>query len=298
MTFLVDAHVHIFQSKEVGQWWKDAYDVWEYGEKSGVIESALPGDLIDLQSSIDAAGYSHAIFLQMFSPQVERERDGALETEMWTRFQRLNEWGCSLVEGDSRISALAAVDPSVGSPGQLADAVCDLAARYSIKGIKLHPVLQRFQPNDERLYGVYEACQDLGLVVLSHGGASHGTTELAAPSAFAPLLRRFPKLKLQLAHLGGGRWRETASFAEEFSTVRFDLSEIIEWTGAPHAPTVIELSALIRSIGPERVLMGSDFPWYDLERTAALVDGLPGLSRSDKDAIMGLNAAELFGLTC
>ena len=89
---------------------------------------------------------------------------------------------------------------------------------------------------------------------------------------------------------------DTLAVARAFPNVAFDLCEIIEWMGAPHAPSVEELAALIRDIGPERVVLGSDYPWYEPARTAELVLALPGLSQAEKNAILGENAARLFGL--
>ncbi len=52
---------------------------------------------------------------------------------------------------------------------------------------------------------------------------------------------------------------------------------------------------LIRTLGVERVLFGSDFPWYDPERDIAFLSELP-LSEGERCAILGENAARLFGL--
>jgi uncharacterized protein len=110
------------------------------------------------------------------------------------------------------------------------------------------------------------------------------------------MLREFPGLSVVLAHLGGGRWQDTLAVAQAFPNVTFDLSEIIEWTGAPNAPTARELATLVREIGPERIVLGSDYPWYEPARTADLVLALPDLSQAEKNAILGENAARILGL--
>ncbi len=55
----------------------------------------------------------------------------------------------------------------------------------------------------------------------------------------------------------------------------FDLSEVIEWVGAPRAVRGGSVR-LIRQIGADRVMLGSDFPWCDPLRTADRVAGCPG----------------------
>jgi len=143
---------------------------------------------------------------------------------------------------------------------------------------------------------VYRLCEELGLVVLSHTGSAKGGEPFAEPRAFAAILERHPRLTVVLAHLGGGSWRQTLDLARAFPRVAFDLCEIIEWTGAPGAPSAEELGRLIRQVGPERVLLGTDFPWYDLERTVELVLALPVLATGDKERILGANAVDLLGL--
>ncbi|MFN8233840.1 MAG: amidohydrolase family protein [Actinomycetota bacterium] len=187
------------------------------------------------------------------------------------------------------------VDPWALSPDENVAHLREMADRGA-KGIKLHPVVQRFEPADARMQPVFAACRELGLTVLSHTGSAKGGDRFAEPSGFAPVLRDFPGLRVLLAHLGGGRWAQTVDLAREFPDLTFDLCEIIEWTGAPNAPTVDQLSAMIRDIGPERVMLGTDFPWYDLGRTVDLVMDLPGLSEGEKEAILGANAIRLLGL--
>jgi predicted TIM-barrel fold metal-dependent hydrolase len=136
----------------------------------------------------------------------------------------------------------------------------------------------------------------LGLVVLSHTGSAKGGEPFAEPRAFAAMLAQHPRLTVVLAHLGGGSWRQTLSLARAFPKVTFDLCEIIEWAGAPKAPTDEELAWMIKEIGPERVMLGTDFPWYDLGRTVELVMELPVLSTGEKERILGVNAVGMLDL--
>ena len=169
-------------------------------------------------------------------------------------------------------------------------------AERGARGIKLHPVVQRFEANDPRMHPVYRACAEMGLTVLSHTGPSRDGEPFAEVPAFAPMLAAFPGLTVLLAHLGGGKWQDTLAVAEAFPNVAFDLCEIIEWAGAPNAPTAEELARLIRNIGADRVVLGSDYPWYEPAHSADLVLSLPLLSQAEKDAILGENAARILGL--
>src|SRR3989304_47800 len=66
-------------------------------------------------------------------------------------------------------------------------------------------------------------------------------------------------------------------------TVSFGRCEVSEWLGAPTAPSPAQMTDLIRAVGPQRVMMGSDFPWYDIDHTVGRVLELPGLSAEEKD---------------
>lgn len=97
--------------------------------------------------------------------------------------------------------------------------------------------------------------------------------------------------------MGGAAWRQLPALARDYPHVSFDLCEIIEWLGAPNAPSPAQMTDLIRAVGPQRVMMGSDFPWYDIDHTVGSVLALPGLSAEEKDDIIGENAIRFFRLS-
>lgn len=264
-------------------------------------------------NAVETASVDHAIFANVFFPTIEvdfalralgadastAEREGVagdIKATLAERMSERNRWGCDLVADDPRFSVLAGIDPSVLPPDETAAFVEGLGQSGRIRGIKIHPAIQDFWPNDPRLGPTYRVCEELGLSVLSHSGSVHGEEQRGAPSCFGPVLRTFPRLKLQVAHLGGGEWREAVALAEAFEQVVFDVCEIIDWAGSPNAPTRSDLALMIKGIGPNRILFGTDFPWYDLDRTVEKVEQLPGLSAGEKEAILGLNAAEFYGL--
>ena len=133
--------------------------------------------------------------------------------------------------------------------------------------------------------------------MLSHSGQTRGSSPAADPFAFAPVMERHPDLHLLLAHLGGASWRQVIPFAAAYPTVSFDLCEIIAWTGAPGAPSADELGRLIRDIGSDRVLFGTDFPWYELDRTVDQLMASPTSPTKSAGGILGENAVRRMGLT-
>lgn len=309
----VDVHVHLYPDRDASRWSLATYEISEYGVKEGVAFANASGLVADAAALCSVDGpLGHAVVVNLFARDIFYERavaalDPALGTRARTEAGRaveaglgdamvqFNEWLVASLADQPRLTPFVAVDPGVLSPERNVSHLAAMASRGA-RGVKLHPVLQRFQPGDSRMDGVYRACVELGLTVLSHSGSNTGPEQYARPRAFAPVMRAYPDLHLVLAHLGGGAWTETAAFAEEFTTVSFDLSEIVEWLGATGGPAPEDFVRLIRRIGPDRVMLGSDYPWYDPALTLSKVMDLPGLSGSEKEAIVGGNARRMLAL--
>jgi predicted TIM-barrel fold metal-dependent hydrolase len=266
----------------------------------------------DAVQAMKEAGFAHGVAVNLLSvdlfraeavamlpPEVEgegRHRAVAeIDRTMADRFRDFNRWLVDALRDVPQITPFVGVDPSALTPDENVAHLREMAG-LGAKGIKLHPVVQQFEPGDPRMHPVYEACRELGLTVLSHTGSAKGGETFADPKGFAAVLTDFPGLPVVLAHLGGGRWRQTAELAEAFPDLAFDLCEIVAWAGAPEAPSTDELAQLIRHIGAERVMLGTDFPWYDLDTTAEQVMSLPVLSSEEKEAILGANAVRILGL--
>ena len=120
---------------------------------------------------------------------------------------------------------------------------------------------------------------------------------------FGGVLDRHPALRILAAHGGGylpthiGRsdhaWR-ARSDAHNCVHEPSGYLKLLWFDSLVHSPSV--LHALIRAAGPDRVLLGSDFP-FDMgteDPLAALKAA--GLPESDLHAIRGGNAADLLGL--
>jgi predicted TIM-barrel fold metal-dependent hydrolase len=306
---IVDAHMHVYETKAEGERQKTGYEIWEYGKKAGVPFSRYGGDVEDALAAMRHAGYAHAVTVNLFVAEIAREDalaalppDGdraralaEVNATMGDRLRAFNRWACAVAAAHSEITPFVAVDPEILSTEDNVAHLRELAALGAC-GVKLHPVVQRFSPDDPRMLPIYRACLELGLAVLSHSGTAKGATQYAEPRAFAEVLRKLPDLTVVLAHLGGGSWRQTAELAQRYPQVAFDCCEIIEWTGAPNAPSDEALARLIRDIGAHRVMLGTDFPWYDLDHTIERVMALPLLSREEKEGMLGANAARILRL--
>jgi hypothetical protein len=161
----------------------------------------------------------------------------------------------------------ASVDPHEG-----ADAVAllrDLAAAGA-RGLKLHPSLQAFSPNDPAHYPLYAAAAELGLPVVVHTGQTGIGAGLPGgrgiklrysdPMLMDDVAADFPELTVILAH-PSVPWQDSSiSMATHKANVYVDLSG---WSPKYFPPQ------LVRAVnGPLRrkALFGSDYPLITPDR--------------------------------
>jgi uncharacterized protein len=303
---VVDVHVHVFADADDPM--RDGYEIWEYGELADVEGGQQRGTVDDLLDSLNKEPCAHCVVLGMFVPDAEMasargamevtdpgRAEVALRRSLPDRMRVYNQWILATAAQSPHLTPLVAADPSVLG-GRAGGEHLRQAAEQGAMGVKIHPVVQRFFPDDPRMDETYAVCEELDLTVLSHSGSSRAAPQWADPFAFSAVMQAHPRLHLLLAHLGGASWHQIRDFAAAFPTVSFDLCEIIAWTGAPGAPTADELGRLIRDIGADRVLFGTDFPWYELDRTIDQLMGLPHLSDEERRGILGENAVRRMGL--
>lgn len=294
---ILDVHMHLYESTEAGEREKATYEIWEYGHKPDVVFSRFGGDVDDALTAMGEAGFAHAVVVNLFAVDLLDEATRAAGPAAHAdRLVGQNRWACDIASAHADLSVFVGADPTVLGGQEGADHLREMVEGHGARGVKVHPVAQRFMPDDHGMLATYRTCVELGVPVLSHAGAARAGARFADPASFVPVLKAFPDLSLVLAHLGGARWAQTAEFARSFPQVSFDLCEVIEWTGAPNAPSREDLARLIQDVGPERVMLGTDFPWYDLGRTVDLVMDLPLLGTEEKEAILGANAARILRL--
>jgi uncharacterized protein len=311
---IIDVHMHIFDTKEQGRWAKAQYPGWEFGKGAPLPPySEYDGDVEDAAASLTEAGASRAVMVHFHLPLIglqagideklgevggeERARAVAeADASAGEALKESNVRACLSVKDHPEILPFVSIDPWVLEPNEAADHLANLVKNHGARGIKLHAGSQHFTMDDRRMWPIYDACVQLDIPIVAHSGRDLGEIQYSDPRSYRGAYEAFPRLKLVMAHLGNGSWRQTKEVADAFPNALFDTSEITEWHGAPLAPTHEELARLIQDIGPDRVMMGTDFPWWSPAHCVQGIMDLPTLSNSEKEAILGANAARILGI--
>jgi predicted TIM-barrel fold metal-dependent hydrolase len=299
---IVDAHVHTYRSREIGRQAMMGTGRTDYGGtveellalmERGGIETAVMVNMTPVADMIDAA---LAKLPADLSPAGRAGGEENVRREMIGRLQRRNEWSCEVGRAHPRLVPFIGLDPSMGE-GEL---VAEIEQRrgQGARGIKLHPAAQRFLPTDRRLWPAYERAQALGVPVVFHSGAfalGPRASEDAHPKHFPEVLSTFPRLTVVMAHLGFGDFAACAELARAHANVFFDCCAVINGTEEVPALSDEEAAAGLRSVGAERVMFGSDYPWFDPLLDAARIERLP-LTDAEKRAVLRENAVRILGL--
>jgi uncharacterized protein len=193
--------------------------------------------------------------------------------------------------------AFISIDPSRGADG-LAEAR-RLLQHGGVSGLKLHPPLQQFFPNDRMAYPLYEIFAEAGLPVLFHTGHSGIGTGMPGgggvrlkygnPMEVDDVAVDFPTMKIILAHPSFPWQDEAISVCMHKPTVYIDLSG---WSPKYFSPTLVQYA---NSVLKQKVLFGSDYPWLTPDRWLADFEKLP-IKEEVRPLILKENAARLFGL--
>jgi hypothetical protein len=191
---------------------------------------------------------------------------------------------------------LGSVDPRKGAA---AVAEVSTIAELGLRGVKFHPSLQAFAPDDPVYWPVFSACQDHGLVALFHTGTSgigagqpggQGVRlDYARPLLLDPVAAAHPDLTIVAAHFGWPWHLELIAMALHKTNVYIDISG---WSPKRIPPEVV---AEMRGRLSSQFLWGSDFPFIAPERCLAEIDGLD-LKEEVRRQVLHQNAARILGL--
>ncbi len=223
-------------------------------------------------------------FESMFG--VSLDRDG-LETLMREHgigsgvvFHPDNDYVRQVVESIPGMYALVWANPRL--PGYLEEAERFLD-HPKFLGMKLHPLLDGYHPNDPAVHPLVELLLERDLAVLIHCG--HPIFTL--PWSIEELVVNFPDAKVILGHMGHGN---VVYINGAIEVALRHPNVYLETSGMPMHTKIKEA---VERVGERRVLFGSDVPFHHPEVEIAKVR-LSGLSDELVDRVLGRNGRALF----
>jgi predicted TIM-barrel fold metal-dependent hydrolase len=284
---LIDSHTHTQPTAEEGKEF-----VGRYG-----FDSDRQGTVEELLATMRRGHVTRAMIVPWLPAQelvaelVARgvDRDEAVD-HVIKQWQSLNRWATdSVAAHPDRLSCLVGVDPVLmGHAGAAREIVEQLGSGAC--GIKVAPMFIHRRPDDEAMEVVWRSARDHGAFVLSQSGASRSAGEEQAwghPAYFDAVLRSYPSVTVQLAHLGIGAENDVAALTSRYPNVVTDTSMQIGHMRPD------EIVTTIRRIGTDRVLFGTNYPLVDQVACAAAFEALP-LTEAERHEIGYANASRVW----
>jgi predicted TIM-barrel fold metal-dependent hydrolase len=261
---IVDTHTHVFPDHL-------AYDTVSRMASKAAVTLHADGTLGNLRKIMTQTGIAYSATLP-----VATKPDQVESINQWVQANRQ--------EG---ILSFGAIHPDYPH----AERELKRLKELGFYGVKLHPDYQEFYPHEQKMYKIYEICQQLGLIVAFHCGDDIGYPRPghSLPRLVARVHDQFPRLVILAAHFGGFEmWDQALKYLigrEIYIECSFTFGYI-----EPQ-----RFYEIIKKHNNDLIMLGSDSPW------GSIVSNIEGISTSSltdtqKEKILGLNAQRLFGL--
>ncbi len=160
----------------------------------------------------------------------------------------------------------------------------DDAIKLDLCGIKLHPDFQRFYIDGPKAIRLLEAV-DGRIPVLVHAGDYR--TEYSKPARLLAVSKRFPKLDIIAAHMGGwSEWNESIRALAD-SNIYVDTSSCQGFIKPE------KMRELIENFDINKILFGTDYPMWTPADEIRMLDCI--LNNDEREKIYYKNFEKLIG---
>ena len=258
---IIDVHTHVIED----------------GENPSALQASRPLHL----AAMRAAGIQSSVVLPI-APKGDLGKTRALN-DLTLSYSKLNP---------ERVIPFASVHPD---DGEAAFAELQRAAQAGARGLKLHPNTQRFDVASPAVAALVEKAAQLNLPVTFDAYSPFDADEIGK---LVKLAVTHPSAKLILAHMGGPRFPELIVFwvLPKYGVPRnvwFDLSAAA--TLYARSPFQEQFVFICRKVGIDRLLFGSDFPFFQPTEALAAFHAL-GFTADEQRQILYANAHALLNL--
>lgn len=281
---VVDSHCHIFSDQIVRNTAQRSRMIGEL--KLGVIGSEVRLSPESLDISAQQNGVDICVILPTAPPhRVMEENDRFME----------------LASTSGRLRTLATLHPLMSGLSNEVRRMFDAG----IPGFKFSSFSQRFDPLSIEVFEMLDEIEKLGVKNSIVPVAIFDTFCMAdiyydthsehvmRPQKMAILVARYPGINFVAAHMGG----LLASYDEIRRELTPSPNLYLDTSNAAHTLRSDQFIDLLKTHGSDRILFGTDWPWFMHEEELLKIRELilrAGFDDSDRDAVFGDNALRLF----
>lgn len=272
---IIDVHTHFMPDRVLRK-------VWEYFDSAGPL-IGRPWPITYRDEEAERLTTLREFGVRAFTSLVYPHKP---DMAAW-----LNEWAADFAAHTPDCLHTATFFPEHDAASYVSAAI-ESGARI----FKSHIQVGGYHPGDPLLSEVWGMVSDAGIPVLIHCGSGPAPGEFTGPEPIAELLRRFPSLRLIIAHMGVPEHTEFLDIAQRHDTVYLDTTMSFTDFVEERNPFPRTEYPRLADLG-DRILFGSDFPNIPYSYTHAL----EALERLDLGkewlrAVCHDNAARLFAL--
>jgi uncharacterized protein len=215
---------------------------------------------------------------------------------------RTNEFFLKTVEGEEGLVTAGTLHPSASG----IDEELGYLNRRGVRALKFSSFSQKFDLTAEETFALFEKVGDHNLsgkprffVILdtfNQADIYFGAPReyLTTPEKLGRLVACFPEIAFVGAHMGG----LAAPIQEIERHLPPQNNLYLDTSNAAHVLTMHEFLHLLELHGPDRILFGTDWPWFGHQEEIALIRDLlneAGFSASEQSRVFGGNISQLLG---
>ncbi|MCP4135393.1 MAG: amidohydrolase family protein [bacterium] len=221
----------------------------------------FPNGLFDAIWKAFVKDYNWDVIHKLYTPGcIEYLRERGVERIVYSNYahkpgvaEGLNQWNAALLEQYENLYCFAAYHPGDDSALAMAEKVLN-TPRFL--GFKLQLLVQNFYPHDERLFPLYEMVIEKKKRILFHVGTAPVGNEYVGLKYFVRLMKRYPNLRANVAHMGGYEYQGFIDLLDEYPNLYLDTT----YSFFSKGDGGFNLPAEYLERYKDRILYGSDFP--------------------------------------
>nr|WP_281366579.1 amidohydrolase family protein [Nocardioides thalensis] len=235
---VIDVHTH-FMPKQVMD------KVWSYFDQVGPL-TGVEWPIAYRHDEEDRVARLRSFGVLRFTSLVYAHKP---EMAAW-----LNAWARDFADRTPDCVPTATFYPEPSAPAYVAQALEQGAGIF-----KAHVQVGDYDPRDPLLAPVWGLLEDAGVPVVFHCGSGPAPGRFTGPGPVTEVLRRHPRLRLVIAHMGLPEYAEFLDLADAYAGVHLDttmaFTDFVE-QGSPFdralLPRLVDLG--------DKILLGTDFP--------------------------------------